>query len=316
METSPSSPPYAPAPASHSICPGERCCPAAQSHTGSGSAPTSLRSGRARTKRSNTGALSGDSAVAGWRPLRIRSHGLRRSPCSVSSTNFRSAEGPPARINCPRRVRSRGGGARVGNGCSHAPRSGATPSANRPPYRCVSYSDPYGLCPPQITGRPCSGWISAGVGLIPGVGDAIDIVGLVRGKDLLTQETITGTATVATVVGIVLGSGKLGRVAGDALDDATVVVRGGESAVPPAGEVFSGAIGRTLEEAASGVPHGKIRATTVGDIRKAGGTVQHAPERTRSGVMNEKHANVCLGPGPCPFDELRANPVPKRDRIQ
>jgi RHS repeat-associated protein len=81
----------------------------------------------------------------------------------------------------------------------------------------VSYSDPYGLCPPQLTGRPCSGWVSAGVGLIPGVGDAIDIAGVIAGRDLLTQETISGAATAGTIVGIILGSGKIGREAGNAL---------------------------------------------------------------------------------------------------
>ena len=81
----------------------------------------------------------------------------------------------------------------------------------------VNFSDPFGLCPPQITGRPCSGWVSGGVGLIPGIGDAIDIAGVVAGKDLLTQETISGGATIGTIAGIVLGSGKIGREVGNAL---------------------------------------------------------------------------------------------------
>jgi RHS repeat-associated protein len=49
-----------------------------------------------------------------------------------------------------------------------------------------------------------------------------------------------------------------------------VVVRGGISDVPPAGQVFSGAAGPTLEDAASGVPHGTIRSTNAGDIRGNG----------------------------------------------
>jgi len=68
-------------------------------------------------------------------------------------------------------------------------------------------------------------------------------------------------------------------------------------------------------EAAAGVPHGQIRASTAGEIRAGGGTVDVAPELTRSGVLNEQHVNVCLGPGSCPFGPLQPNPVPKGLRI-
>ena len=95
-----------------------------------------------------------------------------------------------------------------------------------------------------------------------------------------------------------------------------MVVRGGVSDVPPSGEVFSGAAGRNLEDAAQGVPHGQVRATIAGEIRATGGTVDHVPELSRSGVLNDKHVNVCKGSGPCPFGDLQANPVPKADRIK
>jgi hypothetical protein len=115
----------------------------------------------------------------------------------------------------------------------------------------------------------------------------------------------------------ILGSGKLARVAGEAVEDAMVVVRGGIGDVPPPGKVFYGAAGETLEEAAGGVPHGQIRATTAADIRATGGSVIWKPERTRSGVMNERHVEICLGTaGPCPFGPLMPNPVPSRDRIR
>jgi hypothetical protein len=94
-----------------------------------------------------------------------------------------------------------------------------------------------------------------------------------------------------------------------------VVVRGGTSDVPGAGEVFSGSYGSTLDEAAAGVPHGQIRATTAGEIRAGGGTVDIVPEMTRSGVLNERHVNICLGPGSCPFGPLQPNPVPKALRV-
>ncbi len=100
------------------------------------------------------------------------------------------------------------------------------------------------------------------------------------------------------------------------LADDMMIVRGGTAPLPPPGEIFSGAYGQTLEEAASGVPHGQIRVTTAGEIYAGGGTVEIVPELTRSGVLNERHVNVCLGPGPCPFGPLQPNPVPRSGRIQ
>jgi len=100
------------------------------------------------------------------------------------------------------------------------------------------------------------------------------------------------------------------------LADDMVVVRGGTSDVPGPGEVFSGAYGQALEDAAAGVPHGQIRATTVGDIRSGGGTVEIKPELTRSGVLNPQHVDICLGSGSCPFGPLMPNPIPKALRIQ
>ena len=38
----------------------------------------------------------------------------------------------------------------------------------------------------------------------------------------------------------------------------SVVVRGGEAELPPTGEVFSGAVGKSIEDAAAFVPHGTI----------------------------------------------------------
>ena len=98
--------------------------------------------------------------------------------------------------------------------------------------------------------------------------------------------------------------------------DGATVVRGGTTPVPPAGEVFSGSAGSTLEDAAQGVPHGTIRSTTAGQIRKAGGTVRSAPELTRAGNMNAKHVNIYLGRGTCLFGRPQQNPVPKAGRIK
>lgn len=101
-----------------------------------------------------------------------------------------------------------------------------------------------------------------------------------------------------------------------ALSEEMIVVRGGMSELPAAGEVFSGAAGNTLEEAAAGVPHGTIRTSTVGEIRAGGGTVELKPELSRGGVLNERHVDICMGGGPCPFGEPVPNPVPKAGRIQ
>jgi hypothetical protein len=48
--------------------------------------------------------------------------------------------------------------------------------------------------------------------------------------------------------------------------DEYIVVRGGQKPMPLAGTTFSGSTGATLQEAASGVPHGTIRQTTAGQI--------------------------------------------------
>jgi RHS repeat-associated protein len=130
-------------------------------------------------------------------------------------------------------------------------------------------------------------------------------------------------AGAAAQLGTVVYSAVEGATAGsaaktvEAVPDANVVVRGGTAEMPPAGTTFSGAHGATLEEAASGVPHGTIRTTTAGEVRGAGGTVHSAPEPTRSGVMNDKHVNVTEGANkPSTFSQPRPNPVPKKDRVQ
>ena len=57
-------------------------------------------------------------------------------------------------------------------------------------------------------------------------------------------------------------------------------------------------------------------STTAGEIRAGGGTVEHVPEPTRSGAMNERHVNVCLGEGPCPFSPRQPNPISPAGRIR
>ena len=96
--------------------------------------------------------------------------------------------------------------------------------------------------------------------------------------------------------------------------DDFVVVKGGTLALPTPGEVFSGAVGPALADAAAAVPHGQIRTTTVGAIRAAGGTVSWEPEQSRYHTTNNQHVNIVEGPTST-FSELTKNPVPRRDRI-
>ncbi len=86
--------------------------------------------------------------------------------------------------------------------------------------------------------------------------------------------------------------------------------------MPASGEVFSGSFGGTLDEAAAGVPHGQVRATTAGEIRVGGGSVTYAPELNPNvGKINYQHVDVCTGAGSCPFGDLMPNPVPKAGRF-
>ncbi len=98
--------------------------------------------------------------------------------------------------------------------------------------------------------------------------------------------------------------------------DSYTVVRGGQSPMPSTGTTFSGSMGSTGAEAASGVPHGSIRVTTAGQIRASGGIVELKPELTRSGVLNWRHVNVIEGSTKTVFSNVVSNPVSKQLRMQ
>jgi hypothetical protein len=100
------------------------------------------------------------------------------------------------------------------------------------------------------------------------------------------------------------------------LTDLVIVVRGGTADLPAPGTAFSGAVGKTLEDAAAYIPHGTIRFTTVGAVLAGGGKVTLKPEVTRSGRINERHVNVIEGSLPSTFSGGIPNPVAKRDRIR
>ena len=95
--------------------------------------------------------------------------------------------------------------------------------------------------------------------------------------------------------------------------DAHFVVRGGQGEIPSSG-TYSGAHGATIEDAASGVPHGTIRSSTAGDIRNSGGSVESAPEPAYpGGPTNERHVNIQGGQDT--FSEPKPNPVPRSQRV-
>jgi hypothetical protein len=94
-----------------------------------------------------------------------------------------------------------------------------------------------------------------------------------------------------------------------------IVVRGRARELPPPGTPFSGAVGKTLEDAAAYVPHGMIRFTTIGAILAGGGSVTLKPEVTRSGKINERHVEVIEGSSPSTFSDMIPNPIPRPDRI-
>jgi len=83
----------------------------------------------------------------------------------------------------------------------------------------VTYSDPYGLCPEWLTGKPCNGWIATTLGLLPVFGDGSDAVSLARGKDVMAGERITAADVLYTAVGALFASGRIGRTAGRNVED-------------------------------------------------------------------------------------------------
>ena len=147
---------------------------------------------------------------------------------------------------------------------------------------------------------------------IPLASPAVDAVHSFTGSEVMYNLTIADIHTYYVLAGNtpVLVHNEGGWV----VPDDYVIVRGGQSPMPGAGEVFSGSMGTSVSEAGGGVPHGSIRVTTAGAIRAAGGTVTYAPEPTAGGAMNYNHVNVSLGETN-PFGELEANPVPKAGRL-
>ena len=94
--------------------------------------------------------------------------------------------------------------------------------------------------------------------------------------------------------------------------DDYVILRGGTKPVPTTGEEFSCSTGPSTEAASGALPNNQVRATTVGAIRAAGGTVEWVPEFSPRGTMNKQHVHVTEA-GPTAFGE--PIPTPKANRI-
>jgi hypothetical protein len=99
-------------------------------------------------------------------------------------------------------------------------------------------------------------------------------------------------------------------------DDA-IIVRGGRNYQHQEGNVISAQMGSSIEDAASGLPHGTVRATTAGAIRAAGGAVELMPEPAwEGGPDNTWHVNVTEGPNPVFPRDGTPNPVPSPGRLK
>lgn len=148
----------------------------------------------------------------------------------------------------------------------------------------INFSDPFGLCPYFLTGKPCGTGAAIGIGFIPVVGDAIEIVGAAFGQDLLTGESLSGVAVGATIVGALVGSGKLARM-------------GAEAVGAGAKRIFSA---RVLERMAEGPLHNFPQS--IGDEVLARGrrTVKSKDyvEYTMPGVVNGKSGMYEIGVRP------------------
>ena len=75
--------------------------------------------------------------------------------------------------------------------------------------------------------------LSVAVGMIPGVGDLVDIVGAAVGRDLVAGEDLNGAQRWAMAAGTIIGSGRAARQAAD-VTAAAVLRRNFDNVVRPA----------------------------------------------------------------------------------
>jgi uncharacterized protein RhaS with RHS repeats len=145
----------------------------------------------------------------------------------------------------------------------------------------VNFSDPFGLCPYLLTGKPCSAGAAIAFGFVPIAGDAYDIASAIAGKDLLTGESIGAGGVAATFIGTIAGSGKLAREAVGAASAYVEITKRGARVWNRATDVDAAKFGENLVE--SGFKQTSrsdgITIYTKGDRRY----VVRGPERSNSG---------------------------------
>ncbi len=161
----------------------------------------------------------------------------------------------------------------------------------------ISFSDPLGLCP--IPPSSCLGkaGLSAGIGLIPVIGDAVDIAGAVVGRDLITGEALSGAQRVATAIGTLVGSGRAAR-------------QGVDAAATGVGKLVTSRAAHAAQEAAGSA--GRSWTTQRRRFWKAEAASEGASERWGAdniGRMRRGNAPQIEGQSV----ELHHTPTPRRD---
>jgi RHS repeat-associated protein len=66
----------------------------------------------------------------------------------------------------------------------------------------VNFSDPFGLCPQWLTGKPCSGAVDLGAGLVPGLSTGIDVATAASGQNPLTGQSVGIAGRLIAVAGV------------------------------------------------------------------------------------------------------------------
>ncbi|MGQ0765086.1 MAG: RHS repeat-associated core domain-containing protein, partial [Gemmatimonadota bacterium] len=86
----------------------------------------------------------------------------------------------------------------------------------------VNFSDPFGLCPQWLTGRPCSGGVDLGASFLPGVSSGIDAATLLSGQNPLTGEDVGVVGRGIALTGLITpaGGGQI-RAAGKTISRVT-----------------------------------------------------------------------------------------------
>ena len=153
-------------------------------------------------------------------------------------------------------------------------------------YRGLAYSDPFGLCPQWLTGRPCSGAVDVGAGFVPGVSTGIDIATAVSGQNPLTGEQVGWVGRGIALAGVLTpASGGQIRGAAKAIAEGHAFVKH----VLVRGE-FAGLGNRTTKQMGQFVDDIMSKASGA-DVRKlSGGRTAYWDDATGTVVIHNPRA--------------------------